>query len=507
MKVLNLGEYPKENGKSSHVSTLVLVVLIQPNRFNANVMQNKEYQALKKDMEINGPNGVDPILVSPYACFYVGKSVNELYVIVDGEHRWKAAKELLWDSIRCEVREVNEEDAKGICYRKNKDRGSIDPFKEAALFKSELDFGLSQKDIAEKFLVDPSTVSHRLSLLELDSSLKDAVEKMPRGMITPSHLEPITALPEGEQKKIQLTGWNGEVKAVREIEAEVKRVKEDLVEQLDLKKALETAEFPKCPKCRKGEPDRISHKGLPFVKCAKCHNDWSLETGRSPYEAEVPMQQDVDGKEAEAPKLIGTIRCAHTVEELTKAFFERARDLLPQTEITNIQFHGKLNGVTFSIEVDGSGNSLSVSANQAGVWVHFRVEKKEYKTGEKSAILLGFGAEEEEVKRIERFVESAFGDQLEFSKKKGSNFEEDECKEEFCGPSGKLSKSVFTHSHNSPSSLQEKKPWAGICCSRCYTAKSEKKKCKCKCHGQHHGLGRKVKTEIDSQESQLKRRG
>ena len=36
---------------------------------------------------------------------------------------------------------------------------------------------------------------------------------------------------------------------------------------------------------------------------------------------------------------------------------------------------------------------------------------------------------------------------------------------------------------------QAEKPWKGICCSRCYKAQSEKKKCKCRCHGQYHGLG------------------
>jgi ParB/RepB/Spo0J family partition protein len=435
---------------------------------------------------VHSVTGVDAILVSPFHCFFSEKTITDRFVIVDGEHRWRAAKELGWQEIRCEIVDISEDDAKALCYRRNRERGTIDPFKEAALFKSEMP-KLTQKAIAEKYLVDPSTVSQRLSLLKLDSSVKEAVEKFPRGNLTVSHLEPIASLPEGEQKKIQLTAWNGEVRSVREIEAEVKRVKEDLAEQLDLKKALETAEFPKCPKCRKGEPGRISHKGLPFVKCAKCYNDWSLETGRSPYEVEVPTQQGVDGKEAEAPKLIGTIRCAHTVEELTRAFFERARDLLPQTEITNIQFHGKLNGATFGIEVGGSGNSLSVSANQAGVWIHFRVEKKEYRTGEKSAILLGFGAEEKEVKRIERFVESAFGDKLEFSKKKGPNFEEDE-KEEFYGV-----KTMRT---------SQEKPWAGVCCSRCFVAKSDKTKCKCKCHGAHHGIGRRVKTEIDPQDTQ-----
>jgi uncharacterized paraquat-inducible protein A len=38
---------------------------------------------------------------------------------------------------------------------------------------------------------------------------------------------------------------------------------------------------------------------------------------------------------------------------------------------------------------------------------------------------------------------------------------------------------------------QAEKPWKGLCCSRCYKAQSEKKKCRCRCHSQYHGLGRK----------------
>ena len=38
-----------------------------------------------------------------------------------------------------------------------------------------------------------------------------------------------------------------------------------------------------------------------------------------------------------------------------------------------------------------------------------------------------------------------------------------------------------------PKKKDEPKLWKGVCCSRCYTAKSEKKKCKCRCRGNHHG--------------------
>jgi hypothetical protein len=33
----------------------------------------------------------------------------------------------------------------------------------------------------------------------------------------------------------------------------------------------------------------------------------------------------------------------------------------------------------------------------------------------------------------------------------------------------------------------KEKPWTGLCCARCYRAKSDKKRCRCRCHGAHHG--------------------
>ena len=36
---------------------------------------------------------------------------------------------------------------------------------------------------------------------------------------------------------------------------------------------------------------------------------------------------------------------------------------------------------------------------------------------------------------------------------------------------------------------QATKPWKGVCCSRCYMAKTDKTKCKCRCKGEHHGKG------------------
>jgi hypothetical protein len=38
-------------------------------------------------------------------------------------------------------------------------------------------------------------------------------------------------------------------------------------------------------------------------------------------------------------------------------------------------------------------------------------------------------------------------------------------------------------------SEKEEKPWKGVCCKRCWYAKSDKKKCRCRCHGANHQEG------------------
>ena len=168
-------------------------------------MAPEDYQALKADMLLVGPKKIGSVLASPYLVFYPCEDNEEnrqfyaefsTYVIVDGQHRHQAATELKWSELKVDVQDITEEEAKGICYRKSKEHGTIDPFKEAALFKRELDL-MSQKEIAAKYLVDPSTVSHRLSLLKLVPEVLEQVAKMPRGTVTPSHLEPATFLPEG----------------------------------------------------------------------------------------------------------------------------------------------------------------------------------------------------------------------------------------------------------------------------------------------------------------------
>jgi ParB/RepB/Spo0J family partition protein len=400
------------------VENMLMPVQLVPNKWNPNVMQSEEFQALKKDMQNSGPDEIDAVLVSPFDIFYIEANVESLpdcFVIVDGEHRWTAAKELGWDLLRCDVKDITEEDAKGICYRKNKDRGSIDPFKEAALFKSEVDAGLTQKVIAEKFLVDPTTVSHRLSLLKLAPEVKEKISMLPRGTVTPSHLEPIASLPEEEQVKVELVSrWDTDrARSVQDIADDVKRTKERLAEKKALSDALKSAKFPVCPKCG-AAPDSIHRCGLPIVCCSSGlswdpEHQWNLETGEPQYRP-VRVSESLDKKKE--PQLSSVIRSNFTCKQIAEAFFSSIKAVLPDLESAGkISIHGKLKGESFSVNFCHGPNGMDVSVGygKGSRGLSFRAETKEYQSGHKSKIECGcYQPKQEDLNQYSMFIDNAF---------------------------------------------------------------------------------------------------
>jgi ParB/RepB/Spo0J family partition protein len=397
---------------------MIAIDKIDKNSWNPNVMAETEYLALKQDMTLNGPDHIDAILVSPADVFFDDETLKGRYVVVDGEHRWKIAKELKWPIIKCDVQSLTEEDAKAACYRRNRERGTLDPFKEAELFKSELPT-LKQKDIADKYLVSTGFVSQRLSLLRLVPEIVEQVQKLPRGNITPSHLEPIATLPEGEQKKIGLQDdWgNGNFRSVAQITEEVNRVKRQLAEKEALRKALETAEFPKCPKCGK-EPSSIDYRKLPWVDCSSYNYNhvWNLDTGKDPYYEERVEQHKINGEKAETVRT-SVIRSAHTIAELSEAFAERIREMVPKLKsISAFDISGSLeDGREFRADFNGYEKTMSVSVHTGDKYFSFSAEDKVYRSGEKSKINCW---SPDYLERTKLFIDDAFQGKLEIPPEK-----------------------------------------------------------------------------------------
>jgi len=143
---------------------------IRLNTYNPNSMDAETFNALLKDMEDVGLEGVDPILLRPLEGTGAdAEAVTEeaAYEVVDGEHRTRAALRLGWTEIRARVREMGLEEAMVVNYRKNVERGRLDPVKEGKLYKWWQDEKrLTQKQIGDRFGVRQQLVSSRILAVE-----------------------------------------------------------------------------------------------------------------------------------------------------------------------------------------------------------------------------------------------------------------------------------------------------------------------------------------------------
>lgn len=116
---------------------------IHPNKYNPNVMMGEKFEALKEFCQSHGADQLDPI--------WVRHDGADKFEVVDGEHRWKAVKDIGWKRLRAFIIDLDEEDAKSFNVRKNRERGQLDIFKLGRLFKEERKKGLTVEAIAKKY--------------------------------------------------------------------------------------------------------------------------------------------------------------------------------------------------------------------------------------------------------------------------------------------------------------------------------------------------------------------
>lgn len=172
---------------------------IVPNNYNPNEMLSETFESLLQDAKEHGAEALDPILVRPLE-FVGGK---QQYEIIDGENRWRAVKQLGWQRIRGIIRKVSLDEAKAINYRKNRERGNLNPFKEAKLFYDEWERGngkLNLEEIAEKYgLGHRARVSEKIKIhTDLSEEAKQILFGRPN---ISSQAQIIASIPDAEKQK------------------------------------------------------------------------------------------------------------------------------------------------------------------------------------------------------------------------------------------------------------------------------------------------------------------
>jgi ParB family chromosome partitioning protein len=95
---------------------------LAPNPWNPNRMSRDKFAKLKSEIKARG--FMAPVLVRPFG---------EMFQIVDGEHRWRIAKEQGIEKIPCAVSQLDDSAARIKTLQMNGFRGENDPEKLASL--------------------------------------------------------------------------------------------------------------------------------------------------------------------------------------------------------------------------------------------------------------------------------------------------------------------------------------------------------------------------------------
>lgn len=119
---------------------------------------------------------VQPITVRPCGCLDVH---GQHYLIVAGERRFRAVKQLRYDAIRCIIRsDLGDDGAADVQLIENVNRADLDPIEEAMAYASRMErFGITAEQCADRYGKPVMLVKKRLDLLSLAPEFHPLIRK------------------------------------------------------------------------------------------------------------------------------------------------------------------------------------------------------------------------------------------------------------------------------------------------------------------------------------------
>ena len=183
---------------------------LKPNRFQPRKnFAEGELHDLANSIREKGV--LQPILVRPVA----GEA--NVFEIVAGERRWRAAQLAKLHDVPVVVREMSDAESLELAIIENVQRADLNAIEEAAAYHELADrFGYTQERLAQDVGKSRSHIANTLRLLTLPESVKAMVRD---GRLTAGHARTLVGRPDAEVRAKQIVdaGLN-----VREAEAKVK---------------------------------------------------------------------------------------------------------------------------------------------------------------------------------------------------------------------------------------------------------------------------------------------
>lgn len=425
----------------------VKVNSIRANKYNCNVMDEAEYTALVADLkQMGNPEGITPIVVRELDQM----EKKAIFELIDGEHRWNAAKELKWERLPAMVfpkGTITQQQALVLNFKVNRQRGSHDPFKEAKFYHYlTVNQQQTQKDVGKLLNLDPSTISKRISILNLDPK---ALNHLPKGVELPvSVLEVVAQGPSLQQQQDLVEMYRSYGYTVENLETEVRQMKFEIKEAEKFKNKIDHSKVKKCPTCKlppntEMEPCFTPNDGIKYFQCENRHI-WDGKTGKKIEEKDYKPAGSGSGDsgtgksseatESKTPSMVRCFRGTHSEEELNAAVRKMLKKAVVHfiDKCTRLEMH--IGGDYYSpsnIEFNTAyGTRLSIKSDQG--LLSIKSEPKTYKDGVSTAKVDVFEpavTQKDGTKKAEKLFELLMNNLLTFGvkskkkedKKKGKN--------------------------------------------------------------------------------------
>lgn len=145
--------------------------------------------------------------------------------LVSGDRRLRAVKQLGWATVSCIVRPVEDRAMLVLALVENLQRSDLSPIEEAEGYRQLMqEFGLTQKEVAERVGRDRSSVANALRLLGLPAGVRRLLEE---GRLTAGHARALLGL--GDERLMLALAKEAAEKglSVREVEGRVRLGRRD----------------------------------------------------------------------------------------------------------------------------------------------------------------------------------------------------------------------------------------------------------------------------------------
>ena len=179
---------------------------IRPNRNQPRIDFNKEkISELAESIREHGI--IQPLVIRRFG---------DLYEIVAGERRWRAAREAGLTEVPCIIREFTDEENALIAIIENMQREDLNPIEEAMGLQKMIEiYGLTQDEVSKSVSKSRPYISNALRLLKLPEEIQEEVRD---GNLSSGHARALAAVSDKQLQKDLCSRTIREGLSVRDVE-------------------------------------------------------------------------------------------------------------------------------------------------------------------------------------------------------------------------------------------------------------------------------------------------